>query len=289
MMNHVNPSLAEKPTEKPVLHWRTLLGGILLVAGGILFLDQYLRTTWLTLLILPGAGLFLYQYGARMRYTGLVIAGGILLGIGAALAAAFNPIVLKQTWWAQLGNGLIFFAIGWLAITAGTALYSSRTAWWALIPGGVVGGLGVCILFTPFHWMDIALCVGLGVGLPLLIWGIADSLYGLVIAACLLITLGPGIYFGWSQARASEGLAQTGITLVWFSLGWALITLLSRMIFRRNAWWPLIPGGILAVVGFALFIGGDPGNAVGFVSNTGSVALMILGLYLLLMRKGIHH
>jgi hypothetical protein len=42
-------------------------------------------------------------------------------------------------------------------------------------------------------------------------------------------------------------------------------------------------------VGTGLYIGGDPTRALGFIGNTGSIALMIFGLYLLLMRKGIHH
>ena len=43
------------------------------------------------------------------------------------------------------------------------------------------------------------------------------------------------------------------------------------------------------MVGWGLYIGGDSDNALGFISNTGGIALMIFGLYLLLMRKGIHH
>jgi hypothetical protein len=68
-----------------------------------------------------------------------------------------------------------------------------------------------------------------------------------------------------------------------------MISLFGRWIGRRSIWWPMIPGGILLMVGSGLYIGGDPTRAVGFISNTGSIALVIFGLYLLLMRKGIHH
>jgi hypothetical protein len=68
-----------------------------------------------------------------------------------------------------------------------------------------------------------------------------------------------------------------------------LITIAARRVTHKAVWWPLIPGGILAVVGTGLYIGGDPTHAMGFIGNTGSIALMIFGLYLLLMRKGIHH
>jgi hypothetical protein len=43
------------------------------------------------------------------------------------------------------------------------------------------------------------------------------------------------------------------------------------------------------MVGWGLYIGGDPENATAFIANTGSVGLIIFGLYLLLLRKGIHH
>jgi hypothetical protein len=73
--------------------------------------------------------------------------------------------------------------------------------------------------------------------------------------------------------------------LVWFALGWGLITIASRILTSRFIWWPLIPGGLLAVVGWGLYIGGDPGNALSFIGNTGSIGLIIFGIYLLLLRR----
>ena len=102
-----------------------------------------------------------------------------------------------------------------------------------------------------------------------------------------LAGIGPGVYFAWGGSSRSGGLAQTGIMLVWFALGWALITLLSRVTFQSFVWWPLIPGGVIGVVGWGLYIGGNPANALGFIGNTGSVLVIIFGIYLLLMRRGI--
>jgi hypothetical protein len=128
----------------------------------------------------------------------------------------------------------------------------------------------------------------LGIALPLIAWGLGAKLVGLIIPGSLLVGAGPGIYMAWGVNSEPNGLVQTGVMLVWFAFGWLLITVLSRVIVSRFAWWPLIPGGILAVVGCGLYIGGDPDNALGFIGNTGSIGLMIFGLYLLLMRKGIH-
>jgi hypothetical protein len=111
----------------------------------------------------------------------------------------------------------------------------------------------------------------------------------LLIPGSLIVTIGLGIYFAWTELTEANTLLQTGVMLVWFALGWILISLGARVMNRKYVWWPLIPGGILAVVGLGLYIGGDPGNALGFISNTGAIVLMVFGLYLLLMRKGIHH
>jgi hypothetical protein len=72
--------------------------------------------------------------------------------------------------------------------------------------------------------------------------------------------------------------------LVIFALGWGLITVFSRFIINKFIWWPLIPGGVLAMVGWGLYIGGNPGNALSFIGNTGSIGLIIFGIYLLLWR-----
>jgi hypothetical protein len=60
---------------------------------------------------------------------------------------------------------------------------------------------------------------------------------------------------------------------------------MMRVASEKFVWWPLIPGGLLAVVGWGLYIGGDPGNALAFIGNTGSIGLIIFGVYLLLLRR----
>ena len=75
--------------------------------------------------------------------------------------------------------------------------------------------------------------------------------------------------------------------LVWFALGWVLVTILSRVIEKRFLWWPLIPGGVLLTVGSGLYIGGDPESTLGFLGNTGSIGLILFGIYLILLKFGI--
>jgi hypothetical protein len=281
--------IPEHSNAEKMANFRSITGLILLLSGGILFLDRYLQTGWLSLLILPTIGLFLYAYGMRLHHARLIFAGGLMGGVGVGVAAALNPLMQPQALTAQIGMVAVYTGIGWLLVTITIYGYTNQTAWWALVPTGVLLGLGAGMLYTQMHWLNFVFTLGLGSGLALLAWGLLTRLIGLIIPGCLLMTAGAGIYFSWQLPGEANTLMQTGIMLIWFALGWVLITLSMRAVSKKYLWWPLIPGGILAMVGFGLYIGGDPSNALGFISNTGAIVLMVFGLYLLLMRKGIHH
>lgn len=272
-----------------ITNFRSVAGLVLILAGGALFLDRYLQTGWLSFVVLPSIGLFLYAWGIRFHHQGLILAGGVLGGVGAGSSAIYSQAGSQPAVWTQIGLLAFYTGIGWLAVTAGTALFTSRPQWWTLLPAGAIGGLGACLVFSRQGWGDYVLYISMGVGAAFLLWAFAVRLFGLAIPGCLIIGAGLGTYIGWYAPGIESNLVRTGIMLVWFALGWGLITLSGRVILQRYIWWPLIPGGILAMVGWGLYIGGDPDNALGFISNTGSIALMIFGLYLLLMRKGIHH
>lgn len=280
--------MAEPNSTMHVHNFRTTAGVILILAGGVLFLDRYLQTGWLSMMILPVIGLYLYQWGARIHHTGLIVCGAMLGSLGAGVLAAFNPVVRIPPVVDQIGRIALCLGLGWLLVLFTTA-QRTRTAWWAGIPAGILVALGACLLYSPIRWGDFVLYMSLGVAVPLLVWGLGARILGLAIPGCLLGTIGPGIYVAWQASEGENSLVRTGIMLVWFALGWALITLSGRAILEKYLWWPLIPGGIIVMVGLGLYIGGNPDNALGFIGNTGSIMLMIFGLYLLLMRKGIHH
>lgn len=283
-----------------ITNFRSVAGVILILAGGVLFLDRYLKTGWLSLAIVPCVGLFLYFWGVRLRHFGLIMAGGLMSGVGVGVMAAWGPAIQltpgvfgtvgpARSLITQVGYILIFCGLGWGLVLVTSTTLLSRPVWWAMIPGGILGAMGSCFLFSSLHWTDLVLYAVLGIGLPLLLWGMVSRLFGLIIPGCLLAGIGPGIYLAWHSPSDGNGLTQTGIMLMWFALGWLLMTMGGRWITHKYIWWPLIPGGILAMVGMGLYIGGDPTHALGFIGNTGSIALVIFGLYLLLMRKGIHH
>jgi hypothetical protein len=248
-------------------------------------LNQSLRIGWLVLLILPTIGLIFLVGGILSRKIGFIIPGGIIFGVGIGLFAGFQSTVI--IWAAVIGKTLVGLAFGFVLITLCSALFTAKPAWWALIPFAVIAALGGTFWFTSLRIVDFVLYGVTSVGLVLLFTGVFTRLFGLIIPGCLLVGIGPGVFMAWGTPVEQNGLAQTGLMLVWIALGWGLITLFSRVITDKFTWWPLIPGGVIATVGWGLYIGGNPGNAISFISNTGSVGLIIFGLYLLLLRRGI--
>lgn len=267
----------------------TFIAGILLVGvGAMLFLDQYVDTGWLPMAVIPVSGFILLFEGNRTRQFGFLIAGSLLFFSGVGVILSFST-QFELAFLQRMGMAMAIFGFGWLGITILSSYYAERLHLWALVPAAVFFSVGACFWLTDARVVDFALYLLTAVGLALLIWGIKARLFGLIIPSALLLGIGPGIYMAWGRPTEINGLAQTGVMLVWFSLGWGLIVLFSRLLTEKFVWWPLIPGGVLAVAGWGLYIGGNPENAAKFITNTGSIGLIIFGLYLLFMRRGIHH
>ncbi len=159
---------------------------------------------------------------------------------------------------------------------------------WLLFPFFISTSIGLPFLLQEINLLDFFLYIGVDIGICLLIAGIYWKLLGLVIPGALLVGIAPGLYFAWENTKANNPLEQIGIMLVGFAFGWGLITVASRSLTKKFVWWPLIPGGILAVVGWGLYTAGNPESAIGFIGNTGSVGLIIFGIYILLMRRSFH-
>lgn len=272
----------EKNTRTPLI---SRIGIIFIAFGALYLLDQYLHMGWLKLLILPALGLVFFISGMVTRRLLYLIPGSLLIGLGIGLIFGIeNNLALPDV--GRAGIIVIGFGLGWVLIAATYALSHNRIAWWAVLTAAVISAAGACLLFSQARVIDFTLYIAVAIGVVFLSWGGYARLLGLVIPGSLLITIGPGVYFGWSNPSAQNGLAQSGVMLVWFALGWILITVISRVITARFIWWPLIPGGILGMAGWGLYLGGNPHNGMNFVGNTGSIALIIIGVYLLLLRRG---
>lgn len=279
-----NPSVENS---KPHYLARTV-GLVFVVAGLLVLADQQLKTGWLSLLIFPGIGLTLLIGGIRERQMYFIAPGGLITALGVAGLFLFNPLS-RLNWQHQIGYLLLSVGAGAGLIIIISYTILKKVSWWTIFLGTAVISVALTFLLTPLQLTDFALYAVTGIGLSLLAWGVASRLFGLIIPGCLLLGIGPGVYLAWGQVSETSSLARVGIMLVTFAIGWFLIILFSRVLTTKFVWWPLIPGGILAMGGWGLYIGGNPQNAASFIGNTGSIGLIIFGIYLMLMRRGIHN
>lgn len=276
----------KKENHEILVQYAPVVGTILVVSGLLFLLDQRIQTKWLSLSIPLAVGLILITAGYLSRKKVWLISGWIILGIGGVLFFLVQEIFPISTG-LRFSIALGVLGLSWLLLFCSCYLLWKRFHWWMLLISMI--GVGLSLSFSRLKpgLLDFVLFCSLSVSVVFLAWGYYRRKMSLIIPALLLSTIGGGVYSAWSQTENSGGLRQTGLMLAWFALGWILITVVSRIIEKRFLWWPLIPGGILLMVGSGLYIGGNPENALGFLGNTGSVALILLGIYLILLRFSI--
>ncbi len=267
-------------------HYAPMLGITLVIGGILLFIDQKIHTGWIPFLLPVVFGLILLAYGYLLKEVGWLISGFAITGLAGALFIIFQPFVKLGT--NQLiGIGLAFFSLSWLGLFISLAALKRSLIWWSIFISTISFALAIVFLVSDFSILIFTLAITLAIGSTFLIWGLSKKSLGLQMTGLLTSTVGIGVFNGWKTVGDINGLRDTGNMLVWFSLGWILIVVFSRIFKKRFIWWPLIPGGILAMVGSGLYIGGNPENAAGFIQNTGSIGLVLLGVYLILLKYGL--
>ena len=154
-----------------------------------------------------------------------------------------------------------------------------------LIGGMILIGIGLLALVGQFVDLQLGEYVGLmilpALGVIFLVWGIIARDFGPLIPGGILSGLGLGIILG-EKVSWPEGVDEGGAFLLAFALGWGLITLLSALVTAKTQWWPLIPGGIIGLVGPAVFFGGILWPTLNVMNLGWPVALIILGVSVIL-------
>jgi hypothetical protein len=121
--------------------------------------------------------------------------------------------------------------------------------------GGVLLVLGgLFLLLNQFVTIDIGGGIFFGVlGLFFIIWGATTRNAGLLIPGGILTGLSMGVFL-IEDINAMPEYAQGGAFVIALGLGFALITLLTRLFADCTHWWALIVAGILALVGAGIVI-----------------------------------
>lgn len=235
------------------------------------------------LLIIPIVSVSILVWSIIKKNRGWIFVSSLVSGIfiGCVIVLWTQPI-----WEPQRIIGILCgtFGLSWLSSFIITYIIWRTLSWWELIPSGVCLALAGSFLNSDAGLLDFVFYIGIGLGISLLLWGIGAKLFGLIIAGSIVLTVAPGISFPWKSIGVTNLISQTGVMLVWFGLGWALITISSRVIRDKFIWWPLIPGGILEMVGIGLYLGGNPNFTTGFLNNTTIMSLLLFGSYIFFLR-----
>jgi hypothetical protein len=153
----------------------SLIGGVILIGIGIIallaqFVDFISWESFGVYFVLM-LGVVFYIWGIASREAGPMIPGGILSGIGLGIVAMVNnwtPANLEDG-----GLFMVIFGLGWVSITLMSAIFAKETQWWALIPGGIIGFVGLAVMFggvfmeileaVAIFWPVILIIVGLAI------------------------------------------------------------------------------------------------------------------------------
>lgn len=122
--------------------------GILLIAGGMLFLLQslgliMLDNIWPVIFAAAGA-VFLYAFVRQRENWWAAIPGMALLGIAATIAFTLIFPRANDNWSGAIFMGSL--AVAFLAVY----LRTMTREWWAIIPAGVLGTITAVIILEPF-------------------------------------------------------------------------------------------------------------------------------------------
>lgn len=273
------------PSKNSWEQYAPMIGVVLVVTGLLFLLDQRIKTNWLSLALPIFISLILLSWGIISKRRILLIPGFILFGLSSAFFILFQRLVNYKTF-TLLFAALGVFSLSWLLLFVTLAVIRKTLAWWALFVATISGAVSINFYIPKQTLLTFVFAITLAIGIVFLLWGTRKREIGLLIPGLLVSTIGAGVFFAWNESVVSNGLQQTGTMLVWFALGWILITVISKIFSRKFTWWPLIPGGVFAMVGAGLYIGGNPDNALGFFQNTGSIGLIMFGVYLILLKYG---
>ncbi|NJD27887.1 MAG: hypothetical protein FIA92_06275 [Chloroflexi bacterium] len=101
--------------------------------------------------------------------------------------------------------------------------------------------------------------------------------YGYLVPGGIMTGLGLGIVASevitWESSQGEGGAVVLGLGLGFVSI-WVIGTLMKS---AQSHWWPVVPGGILTIVGAALLIGG---TAIDLLDYWG-IAVVAVGLFIL--------
>ncbi len=200
---------------------------------------------------------------------------GVLLIVGGIL------FLLQNVGFFFLGNLVWAVLLGAAGIAFLTVVLRNHQNWWAVIPGLILTYLAILMvldLIFPAFSNDF------GGPLFLAIIGAAFIIVYLINRANWWAIIPGGVMVSLAVVAASDrflpGMQSGGLFFIGLGITFLVITLLPSPMGRMR--WPLIPGGVLFLMGVLLTL-----SETGLLNVLWPVALILAGIYLFFVRAPI--
>jgi len=153
------------------------------------------------------------------------------------------------------------------------------------IGGAILIGIGILAFIGQYGGPLMGSFVLLVAGVLFLVAGSLGRRLGFLIPGGILSGLGLGVALITGPLAAYSGETTGAVMLLSFALGWVLITPLSAVFADKLIWWPLIPGGVLGLVGASLLAGENGIRLLQALGWGWPLVLIALGVYLIIRRN----
>jgi hypothetical protein len=153
------------------------------------------------------------------------------------------------------------------------------------VGGAILIGIGILAFIGQYGGPLMGSFVLLVAGVLFLVAGCMGRRIGFLIPGGILSGLGLGVALITGPLAAYSGETTGAVMLLSFALGWVLITPLSAVFTDKLIWWPLIPGGVLGLVGASLLAGENGIRLLQALGWSWPLILIALGVYLIIRRN----
>jgi hypothetical protein len=147
--------------------------------------------------------------------------------------------------------------------------------------GLLLVAVGLLALLTNIaHFRDLGFLILPVLGACFLAWGFYTGRFGFTIPGCLLLGIGAGVVL--TQTVVMPGSPESGgVVILGLAAGFLGISVIGLYFEQKRIWWPLIPGGILGVIGALMFFGDVGLNVLEWLGRVWPAILVVIGLYVL--------
>ena len=249
---------------------QSVVWGSLLVFFGVLALvEQFVDLSswvWVGALAASGLGVFAVYLTERTAW-GLLLTAYVLWAVAGLIAFAELEILPDPF--------IAMYVLTAVALPFLVVFLRDHARWWALIPAYVLIAIGIIISLSEWNVVGdeiIAPFILAAIALPFLVVFLRDhARWWALIPAYVLLAIGAMVAL--IELQVLDDLLIPAYVLL-------AIALPFFVVFVRNpkSWWALIPGGILAVIGFSFLL------ATAAFQVVGAAALIVAGVVILVLQ-----